>query len=221
MSNPDAHVRWIRPHDEAALAEVRQTVAQAGVEVVDAAAAGDAERGLAAASRIKVLCATRHGASGLYRWSADIEADVAALLPEFNRYAAWYVGRPVMVTANDHVTKVNNGDVGLVIRRAGAVEVALPDGSGFRYLSPSRLDRVESWWAMTIHKSQGSEYPHAVLSLPDAGSAILTRELLYTGVTRAREQLTVVASEEALRSAIDRPITRASGLRDRLWPSSA
>ena len=72
------------------------------------------------------------------------------------------------------------------------MEVALLSEGGVRMLAPSRLDRVESWWAMTIHKSQGSEFPHAVVSLPPAGSPILTRELLYTAVTRAKDQLTVV-----------------------------
>ena len=72
---------------------------------------------------------------------------------------------------------------------------------------------------MTIHKSQGSEFPHAVVSLPEAGSPILTRELLYTAVTRARDRLTVVGDRDALRFAIERPVARASGLRDRLWHS--
>ncbi len=71
---------------------------------------------------------------------------------------------------------------------------------------------------MTVHKSQGSEFPHAVVSLPDAGSPVLTRELLYTGVTRARERVTIVGSEDALRAAVARPAARASGLADRLWP---
>jgi exodeoxyribonuclease V alpha subunit len=72
---------------------------------------------------------------------------------------------------------------------------------------------------MTIHKSQGSEYPGVVISLPSAGSPILTRELLYTAVTRARSTVTVVATEESIRAAVARPVARASGLRDRLWPS--
>jgi exodeoxyribonuclease V alpha subunit len=72
---------------------------------------------------------------------------------------------------------------------------------------------------MTIHKSQGSEYPGVVISLPAVGSPILTRELLYTAVTRARSTVTVVATEEAIRAAVGRPVARASGLRDRLWPS--
>ena len=71
---------------------------------------------------------------------------------------------------------------------------------------------------MTIHKSQGSEFPHAVVSLPTVDSPILTRELLYTAVTRAKDEVTVVGSEEMIRMAIARPVARASGLRDRLWP---
>jgi len=85
---------------------------------------------------------------------------------------------------------------------------------------PSQLAAVETWWAMTIHKSQGSEFAHAVVSLPDARSRVLTRELLYTGITRGKEQVTVVATEAALRRAIDNPVARASGLRARLWNQS-
>jgi exodeoxyribonuclease V alpha subunit len=98
------------------------------------------------------------------------------------------------------------------------MEVALASGDVLRRLTPSRLDRVETWWAMTIHKSQGSEFPHAVVALPDHRSPILTRELLYTAVTRARDRLTVVAGPEALAQAVARPLARASGLRNRLWP---
>jgi exodeoxyribonuclease V alpha subunit len=90
----------------------------------------------------------------------------------------------------------------------------MPD---LRFVAPSQLDQVETWWAMTIHKSQGSEFPHAVVSLPSASSPILSRELLYTALTRARERVTIVGSESAIRTAIEHRITRASGLRDRLW----
>ena len=220
LAGSDPAVRWILPDDEASLADLREMVARAGAEVVGAALVGDAARGMAAACSLKVLCATRHGPWGLYQWGDRIESDVALLVPEIKQHTKWYVGRPVMVTANDPVNRVVNGEVGLVVRRGSSLMVAIGDAPSFRYLAPSRLDRVESWWAMTIHKSQGSEYPHAVLSLPAAGSPILTRELLYTGLTRAKERVTIVASEAALRAAIDRPIARASGLRDRLWPDS-
>jgi exodeoxyribonuclease V alpha subunit len=212
-------VTWIQPDQAEELAELRSALSVLGAEVVGAADAGDAERAMSAASSVKVLCATRYGPFGMYAWSDQIEADVAELAPELNRYAKWYVGRPIMITANDPINKVMNGDVGLVVRDGESIAVAIPTGAEFRRLPPSRLDRVESWWAMTIHKSQGSEYPHAVLSLPMAPSPVLTRELLYTGVTRAKDQVTIVANELAVRSAISRPIARASGLRDRLWPA--
>jgi len=89
-----------------------------------------------------------------------------------------------------------------------------------RRLAPARLGSWEPWWAMTIHKSQGSEFPHAVVALPTVDSPILTRELLYTAVTRAKPEVTVVGSEQMIRTAVARPVTRASGLRDRLWPGA-
>ena len=84
-------------------------------------------------------------------------------------------------------------------------------------LSPSRLAAVDTVYAMTVHKSQGSQFDTAAVLLPDASSPILTRELLYTAVTRARERLILVGSEAVLRAAIARPVARASGLRRRLW----
>jgi len=102
---------------------------------------------------------------------------------------------------------------------SGEPMVAFTGTDGLRYLAPSRLGDVETWWAMTIHKSQGSEFPHAVVSLPRSTSPVLTRQLLYTAVTRAKEQVTLVGSEAAIRAAIGRPVARASGLRARLWPS--
>ena len=122
----------------------------------------------------------------------------------------------MLVTANDRANRVFNGDTGVVVEGDEGMEVVLASGDVLRRLAPSRLDRVETWWAMTIHKSQGSEFPHAVVALPERQSPILTRELLYTAVTRARERLTVVASAEALEQAIARPLARASGLRSRL-----
>ncbi len=211
-------VAWIDPGDADGLHRLRYVIASAGVDVVRAALRGDAGAALTAATEVKVLTATRRGPLGLEDWTARIEADVASRVPELDRHRRWYVGRPVIVTGNDRVNQLANGDVAVVVRRRGAVVAALAGPADLRYLSPSRLDRVETWWAMTIHRSQGSEYPHAVVSLPAATSPILTRELLYTAVTRGRRQLTVVSTEEALRAAIGRRVARASGLRDRLWP---
>ncbi|HEY7916871.1 MAG TPA: exodeoxyribonuclease V subunit alpha [Acidimicrobiales bacterium] len=216
--SPDAH--WVRDDDAEGLDRVRRSVAVAGVEMASAAMGGDAAAALDGAHRIKVLAATRRGPLGVYDWSDRMAAAVADALPGVSRSRAWYAGRPVMVTANDPVNDVFNGDVGVVVATvSGEPMVAFTGVDGLRYLAPSRLGDVETWWAMTIHKSQGSEFPHAVVSLPRSASPVLTRELLYTAVTRAKEQVTLVGSEASIRAAIGRPVARASGLRARLWPS--
>ncbi|MEO6987707.1 MAG: exodeoxyribonuclease V subunit alpha [Aquihabitans sp.] len=218
-----ADLLWIRPDDHAAVARVQQELVDAGIEVVTAARAGQAADGLEAAARVKVLAATRRGDNGLYDWSARIEADVLAAVPGHvgsgvgRAPGGWYEGRPIMVTVNDTTNRVFNGDVGLAVPGDRGLALALPDGTGVRTMPVARVREVDTWWAMTIHKSQGSEFPHAVVALPQATSPILTRELLYTAVTRARSQVTLVASPDALRRAVDSPVARASGLGRRLW----
>jgi len=219
LTRGSTEVNWVDPEGASALDRVKSEVVAAGVDMVSAARAGAPDRALAAANRVKVLAATRRGPLGVNDWTAMLEAEVSASVPGFSPGRRWHVGRPVMVTANDPINGVFNGDVGVVVARGASMEVALGSSGDVRTLAPSRLDRVETWWAMTIHKSQGSEFDHAVVSLPQAGSPILTRELLYTAVTRARERLTVVGGEESLRAAILRPVARASGLEARLWPS--
>jgi exodeoxyribonuclease V alpha subunit len=211
-------LRWLRPDDADGLAEVTSQLVAVGEELVAAASVGDGPAALDAAGRVKVLAATRRGPNGMAVWTDRIERGVAGRVSGFHPDRRWHVGRPVLVTANDRANRVFNGDTGVVVEGDEGMEVALGSGDGVRTLAPSRLDRVETWWAMTIHKSQGSEFPRAVVSLPDHQSPILTRELLYTAVTRARDRLTIVSSAEALEQAIARPLARASGLRDRLWP---
>jgi exodeoxyribonuclease V alpha subunit len=129
------------------------------------------------------------------------------------------VGRPLLVTANDYGLRLFNGDTGVVVDVGGGRLAAVFERRGeLVEVGPTRLSAVETVHAMTIHKSQGSQLDEAVVLLPDAASPILTRELLYTAVTRARERVTLVGTEEALRAAITRPIARASGLRAALWP---
>ncbi|HEX3793575.1 MAG TPA: exodeoxyribonuclease V subunit alpha [Acidimicrobiales bacterium] len=217
--HPDVH--WIQPDDASALASLRRLVIETAADVVRAALAGQDAVGLAAAHRVKVLCATRRGPMGLFDWSDQIEAGALAAVPGATSSSRWFAGLPVMVTANDSINGLFNGDVGLVVRGGANLEVALQAGAEVRHLPTSRLDRFEPWWAMTIHKSQGSEFPHAVASLPTRPSPILSRELLYTAVTRGREALTIVASEAAIHSAVSRPAARASGLGERLWTAVA
>jgi exodeoxyribonuclease V alpha subunit len=128
----------------------------------------------------------------------------------------WYPGRPVIVTANDYGLRLFNGDTGVVVaREPGAVAVAVAFEQGL--VSPSRLADVETVYAMTVHKAQGSEFDRVAVVLPEPTSPILTRELLYTAVTRARRHLVLAGTEAAVRAAVTRPIARASGLTGRLW----
>lgn len=129
----------------------------------------------------------------------------------------WYVGRPVLVTANDPTLGIFNGDTGVVVRTpAGSRRVVLETAAGQLSLPPSRLDAVETMHAMTIHKSQGSQASEITVLLPDEESRLLTRELLYTAVTRARHRVRVVGSEEVVRASVSRRVRRASGLQHRL-----
>jgi exodeoxyribonuclease V alpha subunit len=151
---------------------------------------------------------------GLLDSSADTEAE-------------WYAGRPVMVVKNDYNLGLMNGDIGITLaypdlRRPGHYRllVAFEDrtrSSGIRWVLPSRLQQVETVFAMTVHKSQGSEFRHTALVLPPVSSPILTRELVYTGVTRASEKFTLVYSNrEVLLDAISARVFRAGGLEDAL-----
>ena len=146
---------------------------------------------------------------------------------ELIREQEWYAGRPVMMTRNDYQLGLMNGDVGLTLplleekngQRELLLRVAfqLPDGR-IKWVLPSRLDGVETVYAMTVHKSQGSEFTHTLLLLPDAPHPLLTRELIYTAVTRAKQTFTLLeyGKPVVLESAVRRPTRRASGLAERL-----
>ncbi|HWE13375.1 MAG TPA: ATP-binding domain-containing protein, partial [Solirubrobacteraceae bacterium] len=129
----------------------------------------------------------------------------------------WYVGRPLLVNENDYELRLNNGDTGVIVRVGDdRVAAAFERGGEAIQYPPSRLGAVDTVYAMTIHKSQGSQFDAAAVLLPEPGSRILTRELLYTAVTRARRRLILVGTEETVRAAIARPVARASGLGARL-----
>ena len=131
----------------------------------------------------------------------------------------WFAGRPIMVTRNDYHLNLMNGDVGQCLPTANGLRVAFPDGQGgVRWVLPSRLDAVETVWAMTVHKAQGSEYEHVLMVLPDRDAPVLTRELLYTGVTRAKHHLTWwVPKPAVLIRAVGQRVTRSGGLAQTLF----
>jgi exodeoxyribonuclease V alpha subunit len=167
----------------------------------------------------RILCAVREGEWGVEGLNAAIEQRFSSegLL---RRGAEWYVGRPVMVTRNDYGTRVFNGDIGLTLpdpARPGSLRVYFLEGDTVRSVLATRLRHVETAFAMTVHKSQGSEFRHTVLVLPPDRSGMLARELVYTGITRASAQFTLVTPAGAvLKEAIARRTHRASGLRGML-----
>jgi exodeoxyribonuclease V alpha subunit len=165
----------------------------------------------------RILCALREGEWGVTGLNAGIEERLegARLI---RKSGEWYVGRPVMVTRNDYGTRVFNGDIGLTLAdpaRPGSLRVYFLEGEEVRSVLATRLRDVETAYAMTVHKSQGSEFRHTVLVLPQDAGGILTRELVYTGITRASQEFTLVTPAGAgLEQAIARRTHRASGLRD-------
>ena len=172
---------------------------------------------LAALGRFRVLCAHRHGVWGVERVGAAIEQILAATAG-LHTSDDLYDGRPVMVTKNDYQLDLYNGDVGVVVDgEDGRRRAWFPGVDGLRSLSPSRLPPHETVFAMTVHKSQGSEFDRVVLLLPSAVSPILTRELVYTAVTRAKQQVLVFGDPHVVHEAVSRRIDRASGLREALW----
>ena len=167
----------------------------------------------------RLLCAVRDGEWGVNGLNEAIEHALESL-KLIRRRSEWYVGRPVMVTRNDYATGVYNGDIGLTLPdplRPGSLRVWFADGEAVRSVLATRLRNVETAFAMTVHKSQGSEFTHTAMVLPPQANAVLARELVYTGITRAREFFTLVSPNAAvLAQAIAERTQRASGLREAL-----
>lgn len=178
-------------------------------------------------SRFRILCALRRGPFGV---AAVNEAamnilDRAGLIHTAER---WFRGQPVLVTVNDYQIKLFNGDIGIVLPDpedpAGGFpkRVFFPsEGGGFRKILPMRLPEHETVYAMTVHKSQGSEFDRVLLILPQTQAAVLTRELIYTGITRAMSRVEIWGSRPVFVEAVARRIERTSGLHDALWKPTA
>ena len=178
----------------------------------DAESIGDL---LSALESFRLLAPEREGPRGVRGLNRAVERWLAR--QGVAVHDPWYHGRPVLVTANDYATRVFNGDIGVVWRTGANVSVHFRSvDDSVRSIAPGRLPAVETAWAMTVHKSQGSEFDHVTVVLPNEESRVMSRELLYTAVTRARHSVTIVGSEAMLRSAIARRTERTSGLEQRL-----
>ena len=198
------------------LESLRRDVVDAGRRMVAAAREGDDVGALAALEHHRLLCAHRHGPYGVARWAADVERWLAATIDGYASDGEWYVGRPLIVAANDYELGLYNGDTGVVVDRPETGPVAVfARGPEVVEVAPSRLGAVQTVHAMTVHRAQGSQFARVTVLLPPPESPLLTRELLYTAVTRARDSVRVVGSEASVRAAVVRPVVRASGLRGR------
>ena len=206
-------VAWVdadAAEDDAALDGVRRPAIAAGRAVIAAAAAGNAGAALDALGSFRLLCAHRRGPHGAATWMGRIESWLAT-------EGGWYAGRPLLVTENDYSLGLFNGDTGVVVADADGLSAAFRRDNEIVRFRPTRLSAIDTVYAMTIHKAQGSQFEAAAVLLPPPTSRVLTRELLYTAVTRAKDRLVVVGTEDAVREAVVRPVARASGLRERLW----
>ncbi|UFU03691.1 exodeoxyribonuclease V subunit alpha [Ruania suaedae] len=210
--------------DEAAVASVRADAIRAGTSLVTHARAGDAAAALTALGEHRLMLAHRRGPAGVVRWAAQVETWVQESLAASGAPGArapsagnpWAVGRPILVTSNDQAVGLYNGDTGVLVADGETVVAAFGDPARPVLVRTHRLPPVETVHAMTVHRAQGSQFTRVSLILPPAASPLLTRELLYTAVTRARAFVRVVGSEEAVRAAVEHPVRRASGLREPL-----
>jgi exodeoxyribonuclease V alpha subunit len=183
----------------------------------------DASAVLQSTHQLQILCALRDGPFGAHGLNELIARRLAARFG-IDSGRAWYHGRPLIITRNDYARGLFNGDVGIALQGAEGLrvwfELSDRDGNaGLRSFSPRALPAHESAWAITIHRSQGSEYRDvAVVLPPDEDNRVLTRELVYTAISRARNHAEIWATDESLRAALARPIQREGGLRERLQP---
>ncbi|BCA38354.1 exodeoxyribonuclease V subunit alpha [Kluyvera ascorbata] len=174
----------------------------------------DPEVVLAAFGEYQLLCALREGpwgVSGLNQQFEQLLTRHRQIVPQ--RHSRWYEGRPVMIARNDSALGLFNGDIGVALDRGEGMRVwfPMPDGT-IKSVQPSRLPEHDTAWAMTVHKSQGSEFTHAALVLPTQIVPVVSRELVYTAITRAKVRLSMYADKNLLAQAIATRTERRSGL---------
>ncbi|HHU38169.1 MAG TPA: exodeoxyribonuclease V subunit alpha [Propionibacterium sp.] len=214
LHRPDASVRLV-PVDAGA-AVLRERVAVAGGRVFEAAAAGRVPDALAGLEAHRLLCGHRRGPLGVSHWTRQVQSWLVEDVPGYSVDGEFHVGRPVMVTANRPEFGLYNGDTGVVLHDRDRPQVWFPTPGAPRALSPFLLDGLASVHAMTVHKAQGSQFGHVSVVLPPPSSPLLTRELLYTAVSRARSSVLLLGDAEAVAEAVANPARRMSRLAQRL-----
>lgn len=213
-------INWREPRYDRFLPFLKEAVLEGFRDYFRALVAGDPEEIFASFDSFRVLCALRQGPLGVQTVNDIIERvlrEGGMILPG----RRWYPGRPVMITKNDYQQRLFNGDVGIALHDPEGIDelsVFFQDAADVvRKIAPMRLPEHETVYAVTVHKSQGSEFDRVLLILPDRDAPVLTRELVYTGITRARKSVEIWSTEEIFRNALTRRVRRASGLGDALW----
>ncbi len=210
-------LEWIPDRSLPQFDRLRGRVLDQRARVVDAAnTPGREEEALDALGELAVLAAHREGRHSVAAWRRDIELWLEERYVGLRDDGDWYPGRPIMITRNDPNLRLYNGDIGVAARTADGLRAVFRRDELLSF-PRSYLGEHEAVHALTIHKSQGSQFGEVVVSLPGETSRLLTRELLYTAVTRAADRVTIIGEEEIVRRAIARKVQRASGLEARLW----
>ena len=206
---------FINPEQESLQNQLLKQAVPAAVEVIESATI---EKALSISLTYRVLCALHRGLRSVENVNRIIESRLVRL-GHIQPNQIWYQGRPILVTRNDPGIRLYNGDTGLIWPDANGHMMAwFADGEeSVRAVAPGRLPAHQTCYAMTVHKTQGSEFTNVLLVLPEPPHSLLSRDLLYTGITRAKQAAEIYGSEESIRAGCETKRVRASGLRDRLW----
>jgi exodeoxyribonuclease V alpha subunit len=207
------HIEWIDAEDPTA--DLRKVLQPHALRLREAGVLGDGGAALATLAEHRLLCAHRRGPHGVQHWNRQVERWLTEATGE-PIWSSWYAGRPVLVTANDYGLGLYNGDSGVTVAGDSGLRAVIAGAEEPVTIATSRLSDVDTMHAMTIHKSQGSQASEVTVLMPPVESRLLTRELFYTAVTRAKAKVRVVGSEASVRAAIDRRAVRATGLAVRL-----
>jgi exodeoxyribonuclease V alpha subunit len=185
----------------------------------------DPSKSLRMLNHLKLLTPLRNGPFGVAALNTAVQGTLQranAIAGNHSTQSDWFSGRPIMITRNDYTLRLFNGDIGITMTdrndRQHRFNVYFEDiDGGIRHVASEQLTHVETAFALTVHKSQGSEFDRVILVLPDKPGPILTRELLYTAVTRARRKVEIWGDAKVFTSTVNTNITRMSGLRHALW----
>jgi exodeoxyribonuclease V alpha subunit len=207
------HIEWIDEEDPSA--SLRNVLLPQALALRQTAILGNAPAALATLDEHRLLCAHRRGPYGVAHWNRQVERWLTESTGE-PIWTDWYAGRPVLVSANDYGLGLYNGDTGVTVISPEGLRAAIAGAGEPRAFATSRLPELDTMYAMTIHKSQGSQATEVTVLMPPVDSRLLTRELFYTAVTRAKRKVRVVGSADSVRAAIDRRAVRATGLALRL-----